>query len=361
MLTSPWFVATGLFGVFLASCLGVELIRRFALTVHLLDVPNVRSSHQTAVPRGGGAAIVLVTLGIWLPYSLLQGHSTRLVLSYLSGAVLIALVSGTDDLHPLPFPVRLSFHCIAALVVMIAITSWQVISIPGVDHFNLRWIGPPLTLVWIVGLTNAYNFMDGIDGMAASESVVAGSGWLVLGVLTGQPLIAALGGLVGASSLGFLTQNWSPARIFMGDVGSAFLGYTFAILPVLAARHHPALAVAGPLLLWPFLFDTAFTLLGRVRRRENVFSAHRQHLYQRLVVAGRSHSSVALIYVALAGTGLAFALLWRSGGTAVRIATLLAVALLCLSLWLFVHFQEQSDDRHGQLHNLNGPGRRITL
>ena len=112
-------------------------------------------------------------------------------------------------------------------------------------------------------------------------------GWTFLGWSDNQPLVAALGLLLAAASLGFLGHNWPLARIFMGDVGSAFLGYTFAVLPVVAAQHNPRLAVAGVLLVWPFLF--------RLRHRENIFAAHRSHLYQRLVIAGYSHRTVTLL------------------------------------------------------------------
>ncbi|MDP2990295.1 MAG: glycosyltransferase family 4 protein [Kiritimatiellota bacterium] len=215
------------------------------------------------------------------------------------GAVLIAGVSWLDDVRSLPISIRLTIHAVSALMVMVAFGYWQNAAAPVLGILPLAVLGLPITLLWMVGLTNAYNFMDGIDGLAASQAVVAGAGWAILGGLSDQPLISGLGVLMAASSLGFLMHNWPPARIFMGDVGSAFLGFTFAALPVIAAPTGGRWPVIGALLVWPFVFDTAFTFLRRLRNREPVFAAHRSHLYQRLVISGLSHRRVTAIYILL--------------------------------------------------------------
>jgi UDP-N-acetylmuramyl pentapeptide phosphotransferase/UDP-N-acetylglucosamine-1-phosphate transferase len=148
--------------------------------------------------------------------------------------------------------------------------------------------------------------------------------------------------LLAASSLGFLFHNWPPARVFMGDVGSAFLGYTFAVMPLFFDSHLSARVgglgpvVAGILPLWPFVFDSTFTFLRRLCLGEDVFSAHRSHLYQRLVIVGYTHRFVALLYIGLAALGtflaLGWVLRWRNSTTAVAVI----LPLLCLSLWIFV-------------------------
>ncbi len=134
--------------------------------------------------------------------------------------------------------------------------------------------------------------------------MVAGLGWAIIGWLGGQFLIAGIGLVLAASCMGFLGHNWPPARIFMGDVGSAFLGYTFAILPVVTVQYDPRFALAGVLLVWPFIFDALFTFICRILRHENVFTAHNSHLYQRLVATGYSHNKVASLYIGLAMLGL---------------------------------------------------------
>jgi UDP-N-acetylmuramyl pentapeptide phosphotransferase/UDP-N-acetylglucosamine-1-phosphate transferase len=270
-------------------------IRRYALTSQrLIDLPNERSSHAVPKPRGGGMAIVLITLAgsaLWM---------TPRIAVAAAAALVIAAVSFADDLRHLPATLRLAVQIVAALAVALLFVPWV-------------WV--PLAVLWIVGLTNAYNFMDGIDGIAGGQAVVAGLAWGWLGTRAGEPALAAIGLLIAGSSAGFLLYNWQPARIFMGDVGSAFLGFTFAALAVIGARANPKLAVAGVLVVWPFVADALFTFLRRAWRRERVMEAHKSHLYQRLNQRGLSHAAVASIYIALAAAGAAAAIVYVERAT----------------------------------------------
>jgi UDP-N-acetylmuramyl pentapeptide phosphotransferase/UDP-N-acetylglucosamine-1-phosphate transferase len=272
-------------GAFVLCWLGVAGLRAWALRRGLLDVPNERSSHTAPTPRGGGAAVALAVL--------LGAALGRLPLGYLAGGLLVALVSAIDDLRPLPALVRLAAHVAAA----------------GALVWGLPWPWAVGAAVWVVGLTNAYNFMDGIDGIAGVQGVVAGAAWGVLGWLSGRPEVALLGALLAAGCLGFLPHNWPPARIFLGDVGSAFLGFSFAALPLLLDARSPRSYLAGVLVVWPFVLDASFTFLRRLLRGENVLQAHRTHVYQRLTIAGWSHARVTLLYGLLATLGAALALL----------------------------------------------------
>lgn len=318
--------------------LGVAAIRRWAARGALLDVPNERSSHVRPTPRGGGLAIVLVTLGGWLLLGLWYGANARVLVGYFVGAALIAGISWLDDLRGLSNRLRFGVHIVGAMLAVAALGWWQQVTLPLLGTVPLGGVGLPVTLLWIVGLTNAYNFMDGIDGLAGSQAVVAGAGWALWGVWQGQPLVAGLGTLVAASSLGFLGHNWPPARIFMGDVGSAFLGYTFAVLPLLAAPAHSHLPLAAAILLWPFLFDSGFTFLRRWRQGENVFAAHRSHLYQRLVLAGHSHRRVTLLYIAFALGAVLAAGIWLASHATIPLSFLASY----LALWLYVRKSEQA-------------------
>ncbi len=328
---------------FTASYLLVPGIRRWALRSNLLDIPNPRSSHTRPVPRGGGLAIVVISLiGLITIWILRPAWPWSTLFVYVSGAALIAVVSLLDDLGSLPNWVRFAVHGLSAALVILGIGYWSRVDLPLLGTLNLGWLGLAITFLWIIGLTNAYNFMDGIDGIAGGQAVVAGLGWIVLGWLGNQHLVAALGLLLAASSLGFLGHNWSPARIFMGDVGSAFLGYTFAVLPVVMAQYDPRFALAGVLLVWPFVFDTVFTFLHRLYNRENVFTAHRSHLYQRLVATGFSHKIVASLYIGLAIIGLvcsvALVMEWRWADYLTAIVMVVAP----LILWLGTRWRECS-------------------
>lgn len=329
----------------LISFLFVAWLRGWARKRELLDIPNTRSSHTQPTPRGGGLAIVLVTLvGVMVFNLLIQSHLSTLW-PYLAGSILIALVSWIDDLISLPFLVRLPAHFLGAIFAVWGFGHIQDLLLPLLDETSGGWLGVLLSLFWIVGLTNAYNFMDGIDGLAGSQAIIAGLGTTLLGLLVAQPLLTVIGLLLTTSSLGFLVHNWPPAHIFMGDVGSAFLGYSFAVLALIAAQADPKFLFAYVLLLWPFLFDTAFTLFQRLRRQENIFAAHRSHLYQRLVIIGYSHRCVTLLYSALAITGLVLTYTFVLGYPIANWLILLGLPLTAVALVFFVNLKESGSRR----------------
>jgi glycosyltransferase WbpL len=317
------------------SGISVFGLRRWLNYKQILDVPNARSSHTRPTPRGGGALIVIVTLLGLIAFNWSKGAiDWGKLIPFAVGGAFLAAISWLDDLHSLPAKMRLTVHAACALLAIAAFGYWQELFVPILGSVYLGWFGVLITLIWIVGLTNAYNFMDGIDGLAGSQALVGGLGWVVLGQLSQQPLITVTGLLVAASSLGFLWQNWPPAKIFMGDVGSAFLGYTFAAITVMASQNDPKLTVSGVMLVWPFVFDASFTLLRRVRRRQNLLQAHREHLYQRLIIANMPHWMVTVLYLLLAIIGILLAVIWdaevsnRDG--------VIVLTLLTLSVGLFV-------------------------
>jgi len=214
----------------LLGCLGVFLVwvtlfplRKWLNRRHVVDVPNERSSHTVRTPRGGGLAIVAVALlGIMLYYGMLgKPGSGPVVLSYVTGALAIAVVSWLDDLRSVAKRVRFGVHALCAVLAIGGLGYWRIVSIPALGEWELGWIGMPITFLWIVGLTNAYNFMDGIDGIAGSQAVVAGLGWVVVGRMGGQPAVEVLAILLAGGCLGFLAHNWPPLqRHHRGLLGS---------------------------------------------------------------------------------------------------------------------------------------------
>src|SRR5437763_4856288 len=279
--------ALAIFGfAWLVSAVLVRFIREWAERKAILDHPNERSSHDVPQPRGGGMAIVLVTLAgsalWWTPRFAVVAVA----------ALVVAVVSWIDDVRHLPATLRLGVQSLAAIAVLMAYPAGAF---------------APLAFLWMVGLTNAYNFMDGIDGIAGGQAVVAGLAWALFGMIGQQTLIAMLGLLIAGSSAGFLMHNWQPARIFMGDVGSAFLGFTSASLAVMAWPN-VRLAAAGALVVWLFVADAAFTFARRAARGERVMEAHRSHVYQRMNQRGLSHAAVSMIYTTLAALGAAAAI-----------------------------------------------------
>ena len=286
------FIALAIF-----SYVGVHWIRRFAEQRRILDHPNERSSHTTPTPRGGGVAIVILVLGTGL-WSASEAESSR-GLIYVGCASLIAWLGWRDDLYSLSPRVRFIVQGIVAAISIWGLGYFKVVSIPWIGELQLGVVGILITFLWIIGLTNAYNFMDGIDGMAGGVALSAGIGWMWLASNMHNPFAFWMALAITAGSLGFLGHNWSPAKIFMGDVGSTFLGYSFAVLPLISSDQSGDALLLGTLLMWTIIMDAGVTFIRRLIKRENVFASHRSHLYQRLVFAGYKHETVSSLYILL--------------------------------------------------------------
>lgn len=325
----------------------VDVARRWSLRHALLDTPNDRSSHEVATPRLGGVAFAPVLLGGLL---LIGWGQPDLAVDLRSVAILaavglvVALVSLADDLRSQPAWLRLVMHLAAACSVALVLRTVPVID---AGPFGVLALNAPasaaLTVLWIAGFINAFNFMDGIDGIAGSQALVAGAGWVVFGVLLALPFLTLVGALLLGTAGGFLIHNWSPARIFMGDAGSALLGLLLATVPWTLGR--PDLWLASVLLVWPFAFDSAFTLMRRALRGERLWEAHRSHLYQRLVISGWSHRAVAGLYASLSGLGVACGVALLVGSTAVTPIALGGLVVAALALWAMVAHVERLDAR----------------
>ena len=287
----------------------------------LIDVPNERSSHARRGPRGGGLALVAaLLLGLVLLY--LAGIiSLRLLLAIAPGAVAVAGVGWIDDHGGVAARWRAVVHFGSAFAALWALGGMPVLRFGfAAPHVGpLGWIVAAIGIVWV---TNLYNFMDGIDGIAGGQAVSVGVLGAALLVLTGAPGLAAAALLVAAASAGFLAWNWPPARIFMGDVGSGTLGFVFAVIAV-ASENAGALPLLGwVVLMGVFVVDATVTLVRRLLRRERVYQAHRSHAYQRAVQGGFSHGRVSGAVIAINALLAALAL------SAVLRAPLLVPALI---------------------------------
>jgi UDP-N-acetylmuramyl pentapeptide phosphotransferase/UDP-N-acetylglucosamine-1-phosphate transferase len=255
----------------------------------LVDRPNARSSHERLVPRGGGAAIVAATLlALWLGRGAWSGQPGAV--GILLGAGVLASIGFWDDRRGLSPFVRLAVQVAVASGVVWLVGGIERLPLPAPLDLPLGPAAGAATVVWLVGVVNFFNFLDGIDGLATVQAVVTAAGVALAGW---DPLAALLGAAVAGAAAGFLPFNWSPASVFLGDVGSYFLGYTLAALPLSAppgSRSQAVLFVA--LSLWLFLADAAWTLARRARRGARWYEAHREHIYQQLALR-QGHSRVA--------------------------------------------------------------------
>lgn len=322
---------------FVTAAIVTPVLGRWAHRRNFLDVPNQRSSHVVATPRIGGVALVTsVVVGLGLLQIAGDGVG-RDAGTVLAGALVIAALGLADDFWTLSAVVR--------LLVQVAVAATVVAMIGPLAWFTSDgWSAIALTVLWIVLLTNAYNFMDGIDGIAGAQALVAGTGWTIVALQAGSRDIAALSLLVAGASSGFLLHNWQPAKVFMGDAGSGFFGFLLAALPLLAPPGQISLLWCGILLMWPFLFDTGFTLLRRASRFENILSAHRSHIYQRLVIAGCSHARVSLLYAGLAILGAAAAILVATRQPIGGLVSIVTITIGAGALWWYLMSRESASD-----------------
>jgi Fuc2NAc and GlcNAc transferase len=315
-----------------ASWFLTAAVRRYALARQVLDRPNERSSHTLPTPRGGGVAIVAafgagLLLLVWA-----NQVQPRGAWAILGAGIGVAIVGFVDDHRHIAAPWRLLAHFVAA--------AWALAWLGGLPALPLAstsvdfgFVGSVLAAVLLVWLLNLYNFMDGIDGLAAVEAItVALPGGALWWLATGSA-DAIVPVLLAAGALGFLLWNWPPARIFMGDAGSGFLGLVFGALAVWSAQQQPQLFWAWLVLLGVFVVDATVTLLRRLRRRERVYEAHRSHAYQYASRVHGSHRTVTLavgainlLWLAPLAVLVAFGAIDGLLGLAIAYAPLVALA-----------------------------------
>ena len=253
--------------------------RRYALHTNLLDMPNRRSSHTVPTPRGGGVGIVLSCLAIIFTVGLLGLIEQRLMIAALGAGGMVAALGFLDDRSSLPARWRFLGHLAAAVWVL----GWMG-PVPPVPLFgvvvDLSYAGPLLCTLYMVWMINLFNFMDGIDGIASVEAITTSLGGALLWWLAGSGTGWAAAVLFAGCVAGFLVWNFPPAKIFMGDAGSGFLGLMVALLSLWCAQATPVLFWSWFILIGCFMVDATTTLVRRVRRGERFFDAHRAHAYQ---------------------------------------------------------------------------------
>ncbi|WP_341646865.1 MraY family glycosyltransferase [Thauera sp. SDU_THAU2] len=294
ILDHAWLLAA----VALAAGLMTGGLRRYALTRSLLDRPNARSSHSVPTPRGGGMAIVLAFLAalFWLSFDDALPQSWAWALLGAGGGV--ALIGFLDDHGHVAARWRLLAHFCAAAWILASLGGAPPITVLSVDIAQ-SWIGTGLAAIYLVWVLNLYNFMDGIDGIAGVEAVCTGLGGAALYLLAGEPALALLPLSLAATAAGFLYWNFPPARIFMGDAGSGFVGLMLGAMSLQAGWISPALFWSWLILLGVFVVDATLTLLRRLFRGERVHEAHRRHAYQFAARQLGSHRPVTLAVSAL--------------------------------------------------------------
>lgn len=276
-------------GLFALSCILTGCYRQYALSRRILDIPNDRSAHQRAVPRGGGAIFVSLFLGSCLYYFPSQ-------LPLLMVTLGIAMIGYFDDIRSIPAVKRLVLHILlsaASLVILggmpdLCLYHWTI-------HFG--FVTSMVGVLYLVWMLNLYNFMDGINGLAGCEALCVSIGIVVVYVVIGEHTYIILPCILMAVVAGFLLYNFPRATLFMGDVGSSFLGFTFGIWSLQSATIQPQLFWSWMILLGVFVVDATTTLVWRMARNEPIYLAHSTHAYQFAARYYDSHTTVTMAVV----------------------------------------------------------------
>ncbi|MDB5317353.1 MAG: UDP-phosphate N-acetylglucosaminyl-phosphate transferase [Rhodospirillales bacterium] len=285
----------GVLAIVSAACV------RLMIAWPILDHPDARKAHLHPTPKGGGVGIVvafLVGMAVLFQVAAFARLADTQFLGVIAAAAAIALVALLDDVRDFRFVVKLAAQAGAALVAVASGIVLDRLSMPGLGVVNLGVVGIALTLFWIVACTNAVNFMDGLDGLVGGSVFLACAILSLVAAQEGGLFIYACALILAGGLAGFIPFNLHPARIFMGDVGSQFLGFVMAVLAIASARFdlQQLSFLIVPLLLFGLLFDTGFTLLRRAAMAERVSAPHRSHLYQMAQRSGVSVRRIALMH-----------------------------------------------------------------
>lgn len=255
------------------------VLRRYALARSIIDVPNARSSHAVPTPRGGGVAIVIAFLMALVTIAVEGGAGLHELVALGGSGALIAIIGFMDDHGHIAARWRLLGHFLAAAWALAWLGGFPAVQVFG-WQLDLGWFGVFFALFYLVWLLNLYNFMDGIDGIASVEAICACLSACLLYWVGGFEQLLLLPLLLAMAVFGFLYWNFPPARIFMGDAGSGFLGIALGVLSLQAAWASSQLFSCWLILLGVFIVDATYTLIRRLSRGDKVYEAHRSHAYQ---------------------------------------------------------------------------------
>jgi len=318
----------------LVSLFGTEIVRRYAIRTSMVDIPNDRSSHTVPTPRGGGIAMVFGITGTLVLLTVLLPEQRSAAIGILGGGLMVAGIGMLDDRYDLSARVRLITQFAAAV--------WVLFWLGGVGHvellgFNLSIAMLPVAALFIVWSTNVFNFMDGLDGFAGGQAVIASTAAAFLCLASSDSLLAFLMLSTSGAAAGFLVWNWPPARIFMGDCGSGFLGFLFASTAIAAHKNGSISITAGITLLLVFLIDATLTLLRRMYQGEQWYKPHKSHAYQLATQLGASHRQVTLISIVLFTAAASLAIVAASP-TAFSTIAVVAYAASIVGVWLAINW-----------------------
>ncbi len=281
---------------FAVSNVMTPVAKKISLKFGAIDMPKKRGMHNKPMPRMGGLAIIAgFMFTVLLLYNFVEYSDVRKLIGFFIGSMVIAVLGMVDDVKNLPAKFKFVVQIIAAIIpvifgIRIHVVMWPV-------TYALLKLSVPITIIWIVGLTNAVNLIDGLDGLAAGVSSIAAICVMVLCILTGDETAVVLTAALAGSCLGFLPRNFNPAEIFMGDTGATYLGYTLAVTSILGVfKGYAMLALMVSVLSIGLpIFDTLFAMTRRAAKHQPIMQADRGHLHHKLIDKGFTQRQAVMI------------------------------------------------------------------
>jgi len=330
-----------LIAAFIASILLTPLVKRLAFRIGAVDAPNYRKVHARIMPRLGGLAIFLAFLiGIAILYPFLINvlpyyTSEYSLLAIILGACIIVATGVIDDMREISAKAKMLGQLAAALIV-IFVGGIQIdeVNLPFVGELDFGLLSIPLTILWIIGITNAINLIDGLDGLAAGVSTIALITLAVMAFNMGNMFVLAIAAILAAASIGFLFYNFHPAKIFMGDTGALFLGFMISVLALLGFKNVTFVSLIIPIIILGVpISDTFFAIVRRVRMKKKWSDPDKSHLHHRLLDMGFTHrQTVLLIY----GIAMMFGLAAVIFSMAKVWGAILLIAVILTAIEIFV-------------------------
>ncbi|MCH7320632.1 undecaprenyl/decaprenyl-phosphate alpha-N-acetylglucosaminyl 1-phosphate transferase [Solibacillus sp. MA9] len=287
---------------FVAAILLTPLVKRLAFRLGAVDAPNYRKVHARIMPRLGGLAIYLAFMIGILFLKFVTNFESDYLYAILIAATIIVITGIVDDMRELSAKVKLVGQFAAACIVVF-VGGIQIVNInlPFGGELDFGWLGIPLTIVWIVGITNAINLIDGLDGLAAGVSTIALMTLAIMAMLLGNGIVIAMAAILAAATIGFLFFNFHPAKIFMGDTGALFLGFMISVLALLGFKNVAVISFVIPVIMLGVpISDTFFAIVRRLRSGKKWSDPDKSHLHHRLLDLGFSHRQTVLIIYAMA-------------------------------------------------------------
>lgn len=339
---------------FLIALFATPLVKKLALRVGAVDLPDKRKVHQIIMPRIGGLAIFisfLIGYFLFLPKTLEAGF-------ILLGALIILVIGIIDDIKGLTYKSKIFGQLIAAIIPVAGGIQIEFITLPFGERIEFGYLAVPITIIWIIAITNAINFIDGLDGLAAGVSSIAFVTITGIAVVMGDTLMTIIGLIMLGSTLGFLVFNFYPAKIFMGDTGSLFLGYMISVISVMGLYKNVTLfSLMVPIIILGIpILDTTFAIIRRIIHKKPIASPDKFHLHHCIIRLGFTHRQTVISIYALSGLFSLAAIIFTKStlwGSTVIILTLIILVELIVEVTGLISI------RYRPLLNLIGKPRKM--